>query len=86
VGEIRYLKIACPSCSGHIEFPQEMRGQIIACPHCTLSIVLELPETTPAAPPAGNLYQRLRALNNLPAKTININLPEAFRQRRGGRS
>jgi DNA-directed RNA polymerase subunit RPC12/RpoP len=47
------LKIACPSCAGHVEFPAEMRGQIIDCPHCGLSVLLELPGTTarPVAPP-----------------------------------
>jgi hypothetical protein len=36
------LKIACPNCSGHVEFPAEMQGQIINCPHCSLSMPLEL--------------------------------------------
>jgi sarcosine oxidase delta subunit len=46
------LKIACPSCAGHVEFPAEMRGQIINCPHCDLSVLLELPGATakPVAP------------------------------------
>jgi hypothetical protein len=43
-------------------------------------LILDLPGTPPAAPAAGNLYQRLRALNNLPSKTASIGLPEAFRQ------
>lgn len=47
------LKIACPSCREHVEFPAGMRGQIINCPHCGLSMVLELPGATPrpASPP-----------------------------------
>jgi hypothetical protein len=47
------LKIACPTCAGHVEFAAEMRGQIIDCPHCGLSVVLELPGATakPVAPP-----------------------------------
>ena len=44
------LKIACPSCAEHVEFPAEMRGQIINCPHCGLSMTLVLPG---APPPAG---------------------------------
>jgi hypothetical protein len=63
-----YVKIACPSCSDHVEFPLEMRGQIISCPHCSLSMVLELPGVA-QPPPHANLYQRLRALNNLDPKT-----------------
>jgi DNA-directed RNA polymerase subunit RPC12/RpoP len=64
MGETTYVKIACPSCSEHVEFPLEMRGHIVNCPHCSLSLILELPGLQPQPPPA-NLYQRLRALNNL---------------------
>jgi len=66
-----------------------MRGQIINCPHCTLSLALEL-ASAPAAPspapalPSGNLYQRLRALNNLSPKANPIELPEAFNQNPAG--
>jgi hypothetical protein len=45
MAEIQSLKIACPSCAGHVEFPSEMRGQIINCPHCGLSMALDLPGT-----------------------------------------
>ena len=75
---ITYIKIACPSCTDHIEFPMEMRGEIINCPHCSLSLKLELPGTQSESPPPANLYQRLRALNNLPQKSVPIRLPEAF--------
>lgn len=37
------LKIACPSCGGHIEFPVDMHGQVIPCPHCSLSVALQVP-------------------------------------------
>ena len=71
MSETTYLKIGCPSCSEHIEFPAEMRGQITNCPHCSLSITLELPgEQTPA--PVGNMYQRLRALNGLKPKDLEL--------------
>jgi hypothetical protein len=43
-------------------------------------MALELPGTPPPTPPQANLYQRLRALNGLPATPITINLPSAFRQ------
>ena len=75
MGDTNYVKIACPSCSEHVEFPLEMRGHIISCPHCTLSMVLELPGAAQSPPPA-NLYQRLRALNNLEAKPIVITHPQ----------
>jgi hypothetical protein len=77
MGETKYVKIGCPSCSEHVEFPLEMRGHIINCPHCTLSMVLEVPGT-PQGPPGGNLYQRLRALNNLNSKPVDVSLPKAF--------
>jgi hypothetical protein len=77
---ITYLRVACPSCTGHIEFPSQMRGHVINCPHCTLSMTLELAGAPPAVPPPANLYQRLRALNGLPTTPITINLPAAFRQ------
>lgn len=79
MGETAFVKIACPSCSEHVEFPLEMRGHIINCPHCSLSMVLELPGA-PQSPPPANLYQRLRALNNLDPKTAVITQPEAFTQ------
>jgi DNA-directed RNA polymerase subunit RPC12/RpoP len=65
MGETSYVKIACPSCSEHLEFPMEMRGHVINCPHCSLSLVLELPGMQPQTPPPANLYERLRALNNI---------------------
>jgi len=29
-----YLKTACERCSGHIEYPTELAGQSVECPHC----------------------------------------------------
>jgi hypothetical protein len=53
-----------------------MRGQVINCPHCTLSLTLELPREQPQAPPqsppVGNMYQRLRALNGLKPKELKL--------------
>ncbi|HAO78511.1 MAG TPA: hypothetical protein DCQ92_05945 [Verrucomicrobia subdivision 3 bacterium] len=43
MAEIQSLKIACPSCAGHIEFPVDMHGQVINCPHCSLSVPLTIP-------------------------------------------
>jgi len=36
------FKIACPNCQGRIEFPKEMHGQTIPCPHCDLTVVLQV--------------------------------------------
>ena len=43
------FKIACASCQGHIEFPKEMHGQTIACPHCGLTSVLRVLGYEPSA-------------------------------------
>lgn len=37
---VRLLKISCPSCDGHIEFPSDAIGQKIQCPHCAKTITL----------------------------------------------
>src|SRR5262249_23133287 len=29
-----YLKTACKRCSGHIDYPTELAGQSVECPHC----------------------------------------------------
>src|SRR5262249_18468901 len=38
-----YLKTACEACSGHIEYPSELAGQSVECPHCH--------QATPLPPP-----------------------------------
>jgi DNA-directed RNA polymerase subunit RPC12/RpoP len=77
--ETTYLKISCTSCSEHVEFPSEMRMQIVPCPHCNFSLLLDMPEPPPlSAAPVQNLYQRLRALKDLEQKPLDISLPEAF--------
>src|SRR4030095_11442836 len=40
MSEITYLKIACERCGGHTEYPSEMAGQSIQCPHCQHTITL----------------------------------------------
>jgi len=63
-----------------------MRGQVINCPHCTLSMTLELAGSPPPAPPPANLYQRLRALNNLPPPARPFSLSAALLQPPEGRT
>jgi hypothetical protein len=36
-------RCSCQHCDGHIEFPSEMDGQAINCPHCTSPTVLNDP-------------------------------------------
>ena len=38
-----YVKIPCPECGGHIEFPASGLGQIILCPHCAVNVPLQKP-------------------------------------------
>ncbi len=51
------IKIACERCGGHIEYPSEMAGQSIQCPHCQHTITLPSPpppippQPTPQPPP-----------------------------------
>ena len=52
-----YLKTACERCSGHIEYPSQLAGQSIECPHCHQMITLPPPpppippQRTPSPPP-----------------------------------
>lgn len=39
-----YFKIPCQQCGGHIEFPAGGVGRKIACPHCSATITLQLPQ------------------------------------------
>lgn len=39
-----YLKISCPSCNGHVEFPASVIGQLVDCPHCGGAIFLADPK------------------------------------------
>lgn len=41
----KFLKCACASCGGHIEFPADGIGSTIACPHCgaDMELMLEVP-------------------------------------------
>jgi predicted RNA-binding Zn-ribbon protein involved in translation (DUF1610 family) len=45
-----YLKCACQSCAGHIEFPSHAAGTSIACPHCGAETILEFAPVKIAAP------------------------------------
>jgi hypothetical protein len=54
MSQIVYLKTPCERCSGHIEYPSELTGQSIECPHCqqVTSLPPPLPPSfTPPPPP-----------------------------------
>ena len=40
---VRFLKISCAACGGHIEFPTNFFGDQIPCPHCRAIITLQKP-------------------------------------------
>jgi hypothetical protein len=40
---VRFLKISCTACDGHIEFPSHALGRKIPCPHCNTDITLKEP-------------------------------------------
>ena len=48
----RYLKGACQHCDGHLEFPAEQIGLVVACPHCQQETELTLlaPPDEPTVP------------------------------------
>jgi hypothetical protein len=78
MSEIAYLKIACERCSGHIEYPSEMAGQSIQCPHCQHVITLSSPpppipsQRTPGPPPVPNFAppSPSRQISTHPLKTV----------------
>jgi len=37
----RFLKISCVYCGGHVEFPTNILGEKIPCPHCQATIILQ---------------------------------------------
>src|ERR1043166_2829830 len=48
--EITYLKAECQYCKGHIEYPSELGGQSIECPHCKQMTTLPPPPFSPPPP------------------------------------
>jgi hypothetical protein len=52
---IAYFKTDCEHCSGHIEYPSELAGQFIRCPHCqqTTTLPSHFAPPPPRPPPPG---------------------------------
>ena len=46
-----FLKGACGSCQGHLEFPAHALGITTTCPHCGIETKLTVPEAIPPPPP-----------------------------------
>jgi hypothetical protein len=53
--ETIYRKTECQHCKGHIEYPSELAGQSVECPHCKRTTLLSTP------PPPLPVIQRARA-------------------------
>src|SRR6185369_9426185 len=54
-----YLKCSCRTCGGHIEFPANMAGMSVACPHCGQNTDLYSPTPSVAIPaPAPPIRQQ----------------------------
>jgi hypothetical protein len=57
MASLAYLKTDCDHCNGPIEFPTQLAGQSVACPHCHAQTLLPqfqpatAPPPTPPAPP-----------------------------------
>jgi len=49
---LRFLKISCTACGGHIEFPTNAFGEKIPCPHCHTIITLQKSRSLRMACPA----------------------------------
>jgi uncharacterized paraquat-inducible protein A len=47
--ELRFHKMACPNCGGHIKFAPDGVGTKMPCPHCQAAITLRRPEYLKAA-------------------------------------
>jgi protease PrsW len=69
MSQIAYLKTACERCSGRIEYPSELAGQSIECPHCHQPTPLPPPPTatkqTPPEKPARESKSRIWILSNV---------------------
>lgn len=44
------LKAYCVHCGGGMEFPEDMQGEKIVCPHCHKLTTLGIPKATPPLP------------------------------------
>lgn len=52
---MKYLKRTCPKCQGHVEIPQEIADNPIACPHCAATV--QLRPILPAKQPTSLAYK-----------------------------
>ena len=69
MSEPKFLLCACVHCANHIEFPGEMVGMVVDCPHCAQATLLTAPDAAalpiaataaPEKPPAGKKSWKAR--------------------------
>jgi hypothetical protein len=60
----KHLKGSCQSCGSHIEFPAEIVGTSIECPHCAqqTELMLDLPSHEPTIPRSTLMWTGLTVL------------------------
>ncbi len=61
---IAYLRTDCEHCTGHIEYPPELVGQSIACPHCGQTTGLSSPLGPKSQAPAETAKIKTRPLDD----------------------
>jgi hypothetical protein len=89
---MRYRKVACPFCAGHIEYPRMAGGTTVDCPHCSgaLSLPTERPSVWPRiASILGTtglailgLWSCVYLVDKIPADTSRVSAPDPERDSR----
>ena len=78
MNEADFSRCACQHCGGHIEFPNEAVGNVVACPHCEQAVALVMDDFLPAseeASPAAELTPAQIAAafqGNVPKTRVSI--------------
>jgi hypothetical protein len=58
VDERKYIKCSCEHCGGHIEFPADVAGAEVQCPHCKWQTKLTAPGAPATALPLGTIPKK----------------------------
>lgn len=72
-----FSRCACQHCGGHIEFPNEAVGTVVACPHCQQPVALVMDDFLPASanePVAGLTPTQIASAfqGNVPRTRVSI--------------
>jgi Zn-dependent protease with chaperone function len=69
-----FVRVGCQHCGNHIEFPAELLGSSINCPHCNGSTTLAGESTVPSIGPAPSYAYGLEGIQILP-----VPVPHSYR-------